>query len=79
MDKTLDLTGYEEDVALMESRGGTWFVYRCEAMDSAELGQLRFLKCGPDCTFKNPPNQFPDAPGLTPGWKYCLVGELPLA
>jgi len=55
--------------------GQTWFVYQNHAMDSASLGHLQFLCCGPGCTFPDPPQRMPDS-HLGIGWRYLLVGEV---
>jgi hypothetical protein len=57
---------------------GVWFVYQNHALDHSQLGQLRFLCCGPERTFREPPDRYPDTKhGL--GWPYVLVGQLELA
>ena len=55
--------------------GQTWFVYQNHAMDSASLGHLQFLCCGPGCTFAEPPARMPDIPQAI-GWRYLLVGKV---
>ena len=57
--------------------GQAWFAYQNHAMDSASLGDLQFLCCGPGCTFTEPPQRMPDTQhGL--GWRYVLVGKVNL-
>jgi hypothetical protein len=55
--------------------GQTWFAYQNHAMDSASLGLLQFLCCGPGCTFTEPPQRMPDS-HLGIGWRYLLVGKV---
>jgi len=55
--------------------GQTWFAYQNHAMDSASLGHLQFLCCGPGCTFTEPPGRMPDS-HLGIGWRYLLVGKV---
>jgi hypothetical protein len=57
--------------------GQSWFAYQNHAMDSASLGHLQFLCCGPGCTFAEPPQRMPDS-HLGIGWKYLLVGKVNL-
>jgi hypothetical protein len=57
--------------------GQAWFVYQNHAMDSANLGHLQFLCCGPGCTIVEPPSHMPDTQhGI--GWRYLLVGKVNL-
>lgn len=58
--------------------GQQWFAYQNHAMDSASLGRLQFLCCGPGCTFEKPAQRMPDS-HLGIGWKYLLVGRVNLA
>ncbi len=61
----------------MRERGGRWYAYSNEAVDSASLGDMLFLQCGPGCTHVLPPVQLPDGKwGM--GWKYRLAGEVNL-
>lgn len=72
-----DIEIEEEALATMRERGGSWFVYQNMALDSSNTGHVLFLKCGPDCTLKDPPPHAPDGPyGL--GWKYRMVGRVEL-
>jgi len=61
----------------MQRMGGDWFAYQNMDMGHPDLGRLRFLKCGEDCTFKEPPNRHPDMPSEIL-WRYWLVGKLNL-
>ena len=56
----------------------TWHAYRNEALDSAALGDLRFLAVGPDCTLKEAPKSYPDS-HLGTGWAYQHCGTVDLA
>ena len=67
-----------ETLQLLRERlkpGQTWFAYQNHAMDSASLGHLQFLCCGPGCTFSEPPARMPDS-HLGIGWRYLLVGRI---
>lgn len=57
----------------MKQIGGTWAAYQNLAMDSADLGHLKFLKIGPGCTFQEPPKRMPDTPDQI-GWRYGFIG-----
>lgn len=59
------------------SSGGTWAAYQNVALDSADLGHLRFLKYGPDCTLKEPPARYPDTADFI-GWRYVYIGTVNL-
>jgi len=61
----------------MKLRGGTWAAYENQALDSADLGRLQYLKFGPGCTYETPPAQYPDTAQLI-GWKYRYVGTVDL-
>lgn len=62
-----------ESIEQMRKLGGRWAAYQNQVMDSSMFGHLQFIKVGPDCTFKEPPEHMPDTKvGL--GWKYCFVG-----
>ena len=54
-------------------RGQRWYAYQNHDLGSREIGRLRFLKVGPDCTFRVPPDRYPDTPEVI-GWRYLLVG-----
>jgi hypothetical protein len=62
------------------AQGGEWYAYQNADMGSAELGHLRFLKVGPDCTLKTAPKRYPDISGPNGciGWRYGLVGKVNL-
>lgn len=66
-----------EALAQMVKLGGTWAAYQNHALDSQDLGHLRFLKVGPGCTFEKPPASYPDSI-LGIGWRYCYVGMVNL-
>jgi hypothetical protein len=57
--------------------GQAWFAYQNHALDSASLGHLQFLCCGPGCTFETAPERTPDS-HLGIGWRYLLVGKVNL-
>lgn len=68
----------QEALQAMRTRGGTWAAYQNHALDSADLGHLRFLKIGAGCTFEAPPQRYPDRPD-TIGWRYLYVGMVNFA
>ena len=67
-----------EALQQMEERGGSWFAYRNEAGDSSQCGHLKFLKCGPGCTYETPPTKLPDGPDGAINWPYQPVSEQPV-
>jgi len=70
----------EEALAKMKAgahEGTRWAAYENKALDSATLGDLRFLKVGKDCTFKEPPARYPDTVHGT-GWRHVFVGYVDL-
>jgi len=67
----------EEALAAMRKRGGTWAAYQNMDMGHPDLGGVRCLKIGPDCTFHGPPDRMPDTQhGI--GWRYLHVGWVDL-
>jgi hypothetical protein len=68
---------HEKTISVLRARPGDWFAYRNEAMDSADGGNFIYLKCGPGCTFEEPPTTGPDGPWGA-GWKYVLYGQVDL-
>ena len=67
-----------EALQQMRERGGQWAAYQNHAMDSAGLGELRFLQYGEGRTFATPPDRYPDTQFGT-GWRHLLVGRVDLA
>lgn len=65
-----------EALVTMGERGGKWAVYQNMALDSADLGGLRFLQVGEGCTFKKAPERYPDTHGI--GWRYLHCGFVDL-
>jgi hypothetical protein len=65
-------------LALMQSRGGEWYAYQNHDLGHPQLGHLKFLKCGPDCTCKHPPQYMPDTETEI-NWRYILVGKVDLS
>jgi len=56
------------------NRPGTqWAAFQNHAMDSADLGGLRFLQVGEGCTFVTPPERYPDTQFGT-GWRHLHCG-----
>ena len=66
-----------EALAQMRERGGTWACYQNHALDSAGLGELRFLQYGEGRTYAIPPERYPDTQFGT-GWRHVLVGRVNL-
>jgi hypothetical protein len=62
-----------EALEQMRKSGGTWAAYQNHDMSSSGIGDLRFLKVGPGCTFMEAPNKYPDS-HLGIGWRYLHVG-----
>lgn len=57
--------------------GTTWYAYQNHDLGHYNVGHLQFLAVGPGCTFKTPPERYPDTKhGL--GWRYVLVGTVDL-
>jgi hypothetical protein len=67
----------EKALEQMRERGGSWFAYQNVDMGHLQLGHLRFMRCGPGCTFEVPPEKHPDTRELI-GWRYVLIGEVNL-
>lgn len=67
-----------EALKQMRERGGSWAIYQNVALDSADLGNLRFLQVGPSNTFKEAPERYPDTQ-FGVGWRYVHVGFVNLA
>lgn len=65
----------KEILEIMRSRGGDWYAYQNQDLGHKELGHLKFLKCGEDCTFFLPPKILPDTP-LEINWRYVFAGKL---
>lgn len=56
----------------VQARGGFWAVYRNEAMDSCNYGEIKLVQYGPGCTI---PSEA-DLPDSILGWKDRLLGVL---
>jgi hypothetical protein len=54
-------------------RGTDWAAIQNHALDSADIGGLRFLQIGEGCTFATPPERYPNTQFGT-GWRHLLVG-----
>jgi hypothetical protein len=62
----------------MRERGGKWAAYQNMALDSFEVGGLRFLQFGgTNNTFETPPRTYPDTQ-LGTCWRHCLIGLVDL-
>jgi len=61
----------------MRGLGGDWAVYQNHDVGHRNLGHLSFIKYGPGCTHRVPPNQHPDTPKMF-GWRYLFVGYVDL-
>lgn len=64
-------------LAQMRDRGGEWAAYQNMDMGHRGLGHLMFLRYGPECTYKKPPNRMPDTSTLL-CWRYFFVGKIDL-
>jgi len=54
-----------------------WYAYQNHDLGHYNIGHLQFLIVGPGCTYKEPPQHYPDTKhGL--GWRYILVGTVNL-
>lgn len=67
----------DEALEIIRERGGTWAAYQNHDLGHRDIGHLRFLKYGEDCTFKVPPSRYPDTKHAI-GWRYLFVGLLNL-
>lgn len=92
IEKMLEEGGFEPEVltanlALMRrwlKRGDGIAVYQCVALDSAEMGQRKYMSYGSSSAMLKPdvledglpPTRMPDV-GRSPGWKYRLEGHVP--
>jgi len=70
-------TIHSDSLALMRRRGGHWYVYENHDLGHHSIGHLKYLKCGKECTFKEPPRKLPDTKTEI-NWRYILVGEVDL-
>ena len=68
----------EEALVQMREMEGSWAAYQNHAMDSSDLGGLRFLRFGEGATFAEPPERYPDTPKLGTGWRHLHVGTVNL-
>src|SRR5260370_39548455 len=67
-----------EALQQMRNRGGRWAAYQNMALDSFEVGGLRYLQFGSvGSTFDTPPRTYPDTQ-LGTGWRHCLIGLVDL-
>lgn len=66
----------DETLAIMRARlrpNTRWAAYQNVALDSATLGEIRYLHVGEGCTFKEPPPRYPDTEKST-GWRHVFYG-----
>ena len=68
-----DGTVSKEAMKFMKERGGKWFAYQNE--DNAKAVKFRFMKCGEECLYNNPPEKLPKTV-LESDVRYYLVGEV---
>jgi len=71
-----DAKPHREALEQMRERtepGQRWAAYQNMALDSADVGGLRFLKIGKDCTYTEAPAKYPDTQFGT-GWRYLHCG-----
>lgn len=50
-----------------------WAAYENHALDSVTCGELRFLAVGPQNTYQEAPDRYPDS-HLGVGWRYVYIG-----
>ena len=56
---------------------GGWAAFQNHDLGSRDIGDLRFLRYGTECTYKKAPKKYPDTQhGI--GWRYLLVGKVNL-
>ena len=68
----------EEALAQMRHAAGQWAAYQNQALDSANVGHMQFLKFGEECTYETPPKIYPVDTAHGMGWRYQLVGVMNL-
>jgi len=61
----------------MKERGGSWAAYQNHDLGSRNIGHLKFLKVGEECTYKTPPSYYP-ANTICEGHNYLFVGMVDL-
>jgi hypothetical protein len=77
-DGTIHPEAVEKMVAFCNDYADTrWAAYQNVAMDSAGLGELRFIAIGPNCTVQEAPERHPDTAQVI-GWRYYFVGWVDL-
>jgi len=54
-----------------------WAAYENHALDSATVGELRFLAVGPQNTYQTAPDRYPDSQHGV-GWRFVHVGWVDL-
>jgi hypothetical protein len=71
---------HPDALATMRDRqraGTAWHAYQNHALDSAGLGELRFLQVGDGCTYREAPVRYTDTSHGT-GWRHVHVGVVNL-
>lgn len=67
-----------ESLEHMKKQGGNWAAYCNMDLGHPDLGHLKFIKWGEDCTLAEAPKpKLPDFPN-TINWRYQYVGEVDL-
>lgn len=61
----------------LKSPDTRWAAYQNADLSSADCGSLRFLAVGPNNTFRDPPDRYPDS-ALGTGWRFLFVGWVSL-
>lgn len=61
----------------MEKSGGTWAVYQLAELGHPEMGHMKFLSVGENCTYQTPPDVLPDTQTEI-NWRYVHVGWVDL-
>jgi len=68
-----------EALALMAERGlqpgQAWHAYQNMDLGSPQIGHLKFVKCGPYCTFETAPERYPHG-SVSQGHMYRHIGTV---
>ena len=72
------MRAHEDALQQMRTKGGSWAAYQNQALDSANAGHLQFLAVGQDCTYLDPPEQYPADNVHGMGWRYRFIGYVDL-
>jgi hypothetical protein len=62
----------------MRAAGGTWAAYENQDLGHIDIGHMKFLKVGEDCTCKEPPKPFLPDTKTEVNWRYVFIGMVNL-